>query len=334
MTCFFDLPRPIRETIYRHALVKARIFVRPLISMEYLTNPYREEIYGIPNLALLCTTCKIYREAMPIYLGENTFSIVQVDMLAAARMENRRVAKNLQQIRKLELIFDHRDYKYLAQFLGAELPTVATEIDDWADDSPFKRASMRELGRIQAHFGMCSSSSTTTSSSTSSPASPSFPVTARNGFGLRKSLFNAPKLDQQKQQQQHGTDKPHERHIENMKEYLWGRTLTFVRQTFQLTHLYIDLRQCTCSSGCCRLADQVLDWGWVYVWIHGLPDEVQVRGSSVSEKEVIARSLDRQSFRPKLKMEEIYDQRRVKDYRGFMQYNALLRKVYRRVTEL
>ena len=324
MTCFFDLPRPIRETIYRHALVKARIFVRPLISMEYLTNPYREEIYGIPNLALLCTTRKIYREAMPIYLGENTFSIVQVDMLAAARMENRRVARNLQQIRKLELIFDHRDYKYLAQFLGAELPTVATEIDDWADDSPFKRASMRELSRMQAHFGMLSSSS-----SPSSPASPSFPVTARNGFGLRKSLFNATKP-----KQSNGTDKPHERHVENMKEYLWGRTLTFVRQTFQLTHLYIDLRQCTCPSGCCRLADQVLDWGWVYVWIHGLPDEVQVRGSSVSEKEVIARSLDRQSFRPRLKMEEIYDQRRVKDYRGFMQYNALLRKVYRRVTEL
>ena len=325
MTCFFDLPRPIRETIYRHALVKARIFVRPLISMEYLTNPYREEIYGIPNLALLCTTCKIYREAMPIYLGENTFSIVQVDMLAAARMENRRVAKNLQQIRKLELIFDHRDYKYLAQFLGAELPTVAMEIDDWADDSPFKRASIRELSRIQAHFGMFSSSP-------SSPVSPPFCVTARSGFGLWKSLFNATKLDQSKRS--NGTDKPHERHIENMKEYLWGRTLTFVRQTFQLTHLYIDLRQCTCSSGCCRLADQVLDWGWVYVWIHGLPDEVQVRGSSVSEKEVIARSLDRQSFRPKLKMEEIYDQRRVKDYRGFMQYNALLRKVYRRVTEL
>ncbi|OJJ81035.1 uncharacterized protein ASPGLDRAFT_1501325 [Aspergillus glaucus CBS 516.65] len=309
MVSFFDLPRSIREEIYRHALVKARVFVRPFISMEYMLHPDRAEIYDNPNLALLCVSRRIYHEATPIYLGENIFSIVQVDMLAAARMENRRVAKNLRQIRRLELIFDHRDYNYMAEFLGTEIPTVMTEIEDWADESPVKKVAMRDLSKIRDHFD----------------------VRLIDTTGRRQRQALNHHLHQYKNDSK---ETPHDRLTENLKEYLWGRTLTFVRQNFRLTHLFIDLRHCSCPVGCCRLADQVLDWGWMYVWIHGLPDEVQVRGSSRSEKEVIARSLDRQSFHPKLKIEEVYDQSRAQDYRGLMQYNALLRSVYRRLNEV
>lgn len=324
MVCFFDLPRSVREEIYRYALVKARVFVRPFISMEYILHPDRAEIYDTPNFSLLCVSRRVYHEANPIYLGENIFSIVQVDMLTAARTENRRVAKNLRQIRNVELIFDHRDYKYMAQFLETEIPTVMTEIDDWADDSPIKKAAMRDLSKICDHFDISST------------------MTAATSKLRRKSRLNditgrrqrQPLSSHKYQHEDSSEGSPHERLTENLKEYLWGRTLTFVRQTFRLTNLFVDLRHCTCPVGCCRLADQVLDWGWVYVWIHGLPDEVQVRGSSRSEKEVIARSLDRQSFRPKLKIEEVYDLSRAQDYRGLMQYNALLRSVYRRLAEV
>lgn len=291
--------------------------------MEYLLNPYRAETCDIPNLALLCVSRKIYQEAMPIYLGENIFTVVQVDMLAAARMENRRVAKNLQKIRKLELIFDNRDYQYLVRFLGAELPVAMTEIDDWADESPFKRVAIRDMSRMHAHFDMSASASALISPSTSF-------TTAESEHQCRSNSS----IELQQHEGDMSERTPHERQIQNLKEYLWGRTLTFVRQTFRLTHLYIDLRNCFCPRSCCRLADEVLDWGWVYVWIHGLPDEVQVRGSSRSEKEVIARSLDRQSFRPRLKPEQIYDQRRVMDYRGVLQYNSLLRSVHRRLAQM
>lgn len=323
MVSFFDLPRSIREEIYRHALVKARVFVRPFISMEYMLHPDRAKIYDNPNIALLCASHRIYHEAKLIYLGENIFSIVQVDMLAAARMENRRVAKNLRQIRRLELIFDNRDYKYMAESLGTEIPTVMTEVEDWADESSAKKVAMRDLGEMRDHFDVSSA------------------ITPSTSKLRRKSrLIDTTEIRQRKQLNHHlhqhkndNKETPHDRLTENLKKYLWGRTLTFVRQTFRLTHLFIDLRHCTCPVGCCRLADQVLDWGWVYVWIHGLPDEVQVRGSSRSEKEVIARSLDRQSFHFKLKIDEVYDQSRAQDYRGLMQYNVLLRSVYRKLNE-
>lgn len=324
MVSFFDLSRSTREEIYHHALVKARVFVRPFISMGYMLNPDRAKIYDNPNLALLCTSRRIYHEATPIYLGENIFSIVQVDMLATARMENRRVAKNLRQIRRLELIFDHRDYKYMAEFLGTEIPTVLTEVEEWADESPAKKVVMRDLSKIRDHFDV--SSAITPSASKLKRKSRLIDTT-----GVRQRKLLNDNLHQHKNDSK---ETPHDRLTENLKEYLWGRTLTFVRQTFRLTHLFIDLRHCTCPVGCCRLVDQVLDWGWVYVWIHGLPDEVQVRGSSRSEKEVIARNLDRQSFHPKLRIEEVYDQSRAQDYRESMQYNALLRSVYRRLNEM
>lgn len=332
MVCFYDLPRPVRERIYRHALVMARVFVRPLISMEYLLDLDRAEAYGIPNLALLRASRKVYHEAMPIYLDENIFSIVQVDMLAAARMENRRVAKNLRRIRRLELIFDHRDYLYMARFLETELPAVMAEVDDWADDSRFKRAGLKDLNRMHADFDLSTSWTGGTAIITTAK-------TAGPSTHLSRRLRSKDMAEQQQQQhQRHNSSdsaKPgHGRQIKNMKEYLWGRTLTFVRQTFQLSHLYIDLRRCTCPLGCCRLADQVLDWGWVHFWIHGMPNEVQVRGTSATEKESVARSLDRQSFCPGLKLEDVYDKGRVKDYRGFSQYNALLRSVNRKLAEL
>ena len=329
MGCFYDLPRPLRERIYRHALVMARVFVRPQISMEYLLDLDQAEVYAIPNLALLQASRKIYHEAMPIYLDENIFSIVQVDLLATARMENPRVAKNLRRIRKVELIFDHRDYLYMARFLGSELPAVMAEVEDWADNSSSKRAGLKELNKLQVDFDL----STLWTGNTNSTTTVTTASTAGHSTKLSRRLWSKKTTKQQQPQHRRlnsDNSKPgHGRHIKNMKEYLWGRTLTFVRQTFQLSHLYIDLRRCTCPLGCCRLADQVLDWGWVHFWIHGMPSEVEVRGSSAREKERIARSLDRQSLRPGLKVEDVYDKGRAENPRGFVQYNALLRSVHR-----
>lgn len=115
MPTFLDLPLPIREKIYRYALVRKRIFVRPFVSMIYLLDQHRKHGGGAPDLPLLCASQQIYNEAMPIYLAENTFSIIQADLLAAARMEYPRVFQNLKLIRRVEIVCDSRDYIYLAQ---------------------------------------------------------------------------------------------------------------------------------------------------------------------------------------------------------------------------
>lgn len=334
MTCFYDLPRPIRERIYRNALVMERIFVRPLISMEYLRNRNRAEDYGIPNLALLRVSRKINREAMPIYLRENIFSIVQVDMLAAACMESRQVATSLRQIRKLELVFDYRDYMYLARFLRAQLPAIMVEVKDRADDSPSKNAAMKSLGEMLDHFNHSSGRKLTVGTARNANTSTNSSTKASSNTRSKLSRLLHPKsrLEQQKPQHRrdgNNTAKPsHDIQVENMKEYLWGRTMTFARQTFKLSRLYIDLRHCTCPLGCCRLAEEVLDWGWVHMWIHGVPNEVEVTASSTVEERLIAMSLERQSLRPGLKPKHVYDEGRVKEYRGSLQYNALLKNIH------
>ncbi|KAA8651896.1 hypothetical protein EYZ11_009465 [Aspergillus tanneri] len=299
MVCFFDLPLPIREQIYRYALVKTRIFVRPFISMEYVFDANRANSYGIPTLSLLCASRQIHKEANPIYLGENIFSVVQIDILAAASRKFPGLAQNLKKIRHLELIFDSRDYIYLAQFLSQQLPTISEVIEDTADDSIGKLSALQVLDEMHARFPL---SGTRHSHSTSmvSMSSPSSPL--------------------------------HDSHIENMKEYLWGRTLTFIRQMFRLSQLQVDLRRCTCSGGCCRLAGEVLRWGWFHVWVHGMPAQVLVRGASSREKEAISRIFGEQRFYPGPCTGDLYDKERAVDAGELDRYDDVIRGVHQKLT--
>ena len=59
-----------------------------------------------------------------------------------------------------------------------------------------------------------------------------------------------------------------------------------------------------------------------------MPNEVEVTASSTVEERLIAMSLERQSLRPGLKPKHVYDEGRVKEYRGFLQYNALLKNIH------
>ena len=298
MPSFFDLPLPVREKIYRYALVRRRIFIRPFVSMTYLLDEQHKYGGDAPELPLFCVSKQVYDEAMPIYLSENTFSIIQADLLAAMRMEYPRVFQNLKLIRRIEIVCDSRDYIYLAQFLLNRLPEIRAEIEATADESRHKREALRRFEEIYADFDI------------------------EGAHRVRQSPRRLSFEDEQE---------VHERHIENMKEYLWGRTLTFVRQTFRLSHLYVDLRGCTCASGCCRLADEVLGWGWFYVWIHGLPDEIHVRGTSTREKDVIAFMFDKQRFHRGLEKRDIYDVGRARDSQSFGQYDGMMKEIHRRI---
>lgn len=297
MVSFFDLPLPIREQIYRFVLVMARIFVRPFISMGYLVDLNRVENYGIPTLSLLSVCKQIHQEATPIYLRENTFSIVHIDLLAAACRELPRIAQNLKAIRHVELVFDCRDYIYLAQFVSEQLPTVSEVIDAEAT-SYQKVAVLRALADMHLDF----------------PQS-----------GLRRSLSSSTIS------METAPSGSHDRHVESMKEYLWGRTLTFVRKTFRLATLEVDLRHCTCVEGCCRLADEVLRWGWFRVWVNGMPAQVQVRGASRDEKKVIAKIIDEQRFHGELRREDVYDEGRALDRRDLDGYASVMKEVYEKV---
>ncbi|RJE25767.1 hypothetical protein PHISCL_01880 [Aspergillus sclerotialis] len=297
---FFNLPVSVREKIYRYALVRKLVFIRPFVSMAYFQDSSRKFHTDGPILSLLSTSKQIYKEAMPIYLTENIFSIVHSDMLTAARLEYPRVFENLKLIRRLELIFDSRDYVYLRQFILDNLPNLRAEIEFTAPDSKHKRAALERLDEMCSDFDV-------------------------DGIHDASQSPRHASVDEDQE--------THDRHIENMKDYLWGRTLTFVRQTFRLTHLYVDVRACTCVNGCCRLADEVMSWGWFYVWVHGLPDEIQVRGASKQEMDVIASTFDGQLFHEGLEKEEIYDLERAEDAHGFKQYNALLKSVRQGIIE-
>ncbi|KAF7178650.1 hypothetical protein CNMCM7691_007464 [Aspergillus felis] len=298
---FFNLPHHIRDQIYRYSLVMGRVFIRPFTTVEVLMDPNRKDTYGIPNLALLLTSKRIYEEAMPIYLSENVFSIVQVDLLAAARSEYPRVFDNLRKVRNLELVFDCRDYIYLAQFLSRELPGVIAAVRDAKVTSKHKRKATEQLEEMQVDFDIPRIDQTESDS------------------------------DSEEELSSEEAHEIHDQHIENMKEYLWGRTMSFVRQTFQLSRLYIDLRHCTCNWGCCRLATEVLDWGWFHVWIHGMPDEIHVRGTSGREKQLIARLFDKQRFHAGLEIDQVFDQDRLEDADDWKASKFVFQKVHQRL---
>ncbi|RHZ64264.1 uncharacterized protein CDV56_103102 [Aspergillus thermomutatus] len=299
MPCFFDLPQHIRDQIYRYSLLMGRVFIRPFTTVEVLTDLNRTDTYGTPNLALLWTSKRIYEEAMPIYLSENTFSLVQVDLLAAARAEYPRVFENLRKIRNLELVFDCRDYIYLAQFLSRELPGIAAAVQDAKASSKYKRKVIEKLDEMQVDFDI-----------------------------PRIEQTESDPDEELSSEEEHEI---HDQHIENMKEYLWGRTMSFVRQTFQLSRLYIDLRHCTCNWGCCRLATEVLAWGWFHVWIHGMPDEIHVRGTSGREKKIIARLFDKQRFHAGLEIDQVFDQDRLGDADDWKAGKFVFQEVHQRL---
>ncbi|KAH8426102.1 uncharacterized protein LDX57_003843 [Aspergillus melleus] len=308
MTTFLDLPLPIREQIYRHVLVMVRIFVRPFISMDYLFDANRVKNYGIPTLALLSVCKQVHQEATPIYLRENTFSIVHIDLLAAACRQSPHIAQNLKSIRHVELVFDSRDYIYLAQFVAEQLPIVSPAIDALSP-SYQKVTVLRALDAMHLDFP------------------PSEGLLQRSSRASSTSVFVETEMEVGMES---APSALHDRHIENMKEYLWGRTLTFVRKTFRLATLQVDLRHCTCVEGCCRLADEVLRWGWFHVWANGMPAQVLVRGASPGEKEVIAKIFDRQRFQSGLRKEEVYEEGRVLDGRDLDGYASVMRGVLHR----
>lgn len=300
MRTVLDLPLSVRKRIYRYTLVQKRIFVRPFVSMTYLKDPNLKKTYQTPTLSLLRTSKQIYEEALPIFLTENTFTIIQVDLLAAARIEHPQVFQNLKLIRKVEIIFDARDYLYLANFVTSYAPRIRREIESKAHNLRHKRTVSDRLDGMYSRFDV---------ESYQSPSQP-------------------PRHVNFEEEQE-----AHDRHVENMQEYLWGRTMTFVRQTFKLTHLYVDLRRCTCVGGCCRLADEAMAWGWFYVWLHGMPNEVHIRGTSRREMDAIASTFDKQWFHRGLEREQIYDLERVESRQGLQRYTDTLKVVHRGILE-
>jgi hypothetical protein len=85
-----------------------------------------------------------------------------------------------------------------------------------------------------------------------------------------------------------------------MQEHLWGRILTFIRQRVLVTDLYLNLNNCYCPAGCCRLADQVMQWGWSHVWVFGLPLNLRISGATGNERKKMLEAISSQhpSFMP------------------------------------
>lgn len=285
---FLDLSLNVRQEIYRYSLVKWRIFVGPFITSRYTDCPERRERDSGANLALVRTCKQVHEEAMPIYLSENIFVLTQIDAVAAARLQYPRVYANLQQIRNVELIFDIADYTTLSEFIMTEIPRLIAEIEATAGKSRLKRKTLRAYQDMHDRFNLPSPTSS-----------------------------DLTRADERK---------VHERHIANLREFLWGRTVTFVKQAFQLDCLYVDFTDARCPRRCCRFAHEVMRWGWCFIWLHGIPG-IYPLGLDEDESEAIKKAFHGRDERKWFSRSRVYDAGRVVDGKGNMKREDLLRQV-------
>jgi hypothetical protein len=290
--CFYDLALSIRQKIYHHAMVPNYVFVRPFWS--YVRKPKQDEKVEVKhaNLALLRASKQIYQESMPMFLGENTFQIIHTDMLAVLSTEYPRVRENLKMIRKVELIFDVDDCPGLLKFMFDDMVLGIIKLRDTTENTENKNEMLMQLLNASRLLRTADIAQE----------------------GTEVLLKNANRV-------------MHDRQTETQKIFLWGRTMTFVREQFKLSRLHVNLKNCFCTFGCCRLAGDVLGWGWIFVWVLGVPEEVTFRGASRREVSASKKILEKQTLRPGMMMNEIYDDSKVPDPREIQNYQVTLSRL-------
>ncbi|PGH11280.1 hypothetical protein AJ80_07179 [Polytolypa hystricis UAMH7299] len=281
---FFDLPLHIRRKIYRHAVVPTRLFVRPFISSIYIDDLDRLETYGTPNMALFQVCKRVNEECTLVFYKENVFSFIHVDLFVGLLIEHPRLGEKLKHMHKVELIFDGRDFQYLTDTFCDDLEYGARVL---------LRGGQGGGGEQQQQQQDISDSSSPTDSQ---PLSETITQAANIFTTLRQEILSSahrPKINEIMTTAH--LSAIHDHSIHNLRENLWGRTLTFIRQRLLLTNLYLDFTNCYCPAGCCRLAEQVMEWGWTRVWVFGQPNNVSIVGATAKERRCVLKVLARQA---------------------------------------
>ncbi|KAI5289876.1 hypothetical protein KEM52_000637 [Ascosphaera acerosa] len=311
---FYDLPFIARERIYRYALVPGKIFVRPFISLKYLDDRDSDggylSAYIPPNLALLRTSTSIHAEACFTFYRENIFSFVQPDLLVCLLEEQpHRMRALLKHMHKIEIVFDYRDYQYLTEDLcrgleasaaaltartrtgAAAAPAAAAGLSPSSTASTSSSRTLHESADATAGTDAVDGADPPSAGGPSSPDDLSAAADSLlrlrayiRGAHLRRSKADLPS--------DAWTAARHAHNIAVLRTYLWGRTLTFVAQTLLVTDLHLDFRNCFCPGRCCRLAADVLGWGWSR-WVYGLPRNVHISNATEAERMAVLECIRR-----------------------------------------
>jgi hypothetical protein len=302
----FDVPLDVRQKIYRYALVVDRVFVQPFISAKYLADPDRANTHGTPNLAVLRASDRVYREAIPIFYQENTFCIVHPDVLASLRLESPRFRQHFKLIRKVELTLDVRDYQHLS--------------GPFCDD--LLKAALALKRQQQQQFNSSALATDHITTATNDAVTRILDLRVQLlATDIRGAHPSIPPTENELRA-------IHDRSIVNMHNHLWGRTFTFVRQTLQLDEMNLNLHNCSCVDGCCRLAEQVMTWGWAYVWVFGLPKKINIRGTIGDEQDRIMNILMGQRAKGEQPLEQLVDISTMQNVERMESVRWVLRKAW------
>ena len=207
-------------------------------------------------MALLRTCRRIHEEACQVFYRDNVFSVTNPDILLSAIGNDALVSKHLERMHRVDIIFNRHDFEFLRGPFGDELRNVSVDMNRGTS----KKAS-KKLLRMRANI-----------------------LGADRYFaGSSMSSYSKARTG-------------HDKAIKGMHDYLFGRSLTFVRQNLFVTELHIDLTKCLCLDGCCRLANQVMAWGWNRRWTFGLPHRISVCGATEEEQKELLSSISQQQL--------------------------------------
>lgn len=320
----------MRKRIYHFALVPERVFVKPFVPIRFKSSENQKKQCQTPNLALLRVCKIIYHEAILVFYGENVFSIVTPDFFFCLLRRYPRLTKHLGFIRSVEIIFDIHDFKYLTGPFCSQLKMMGQILTLQEEKFSAAKAAAKEVFALRARLAGAEEYIVGDSSGENVTGKITDAIFQGNDDrneddGQNNESDNTDKElkgdENHEQAQVEGkmrhagsissdfsslatpttntkTDE-HERGIRKLDDFLWGRTLTFVRQHLRLNHLHLNFEHCLCPAKCCRLASEVMEWGSTKRFDFDLPEYVSISGATEEEREEIMSTLRKQCLTKK-----------------------------------
>lgn len=180
------------------------------------------------------------------------FSITHPDILQSTIGTDAMVSKHLEYMHRVDIVFNRHDFKYLR--------------------GPFE--DKLRIGALAVNRGMSEK-------------------TSKKLLRLRAILLGAEQYSTGDWMSSESEDVTgHDRAIQALYDCVFDRSLLFVRQKLFVTELHVDMTDCLCLDGCCRLAGEVMIGG-LDMWTFGLPNRISICGATEEEQDGVLDSISR-----------------------------------------
>lgn len=204
-----------------------------------------------PNTALFTVCRRIHEESRRVFYRDNIFSITNPDILQDAIGNDALVCKHLEYMHKVEIVFNCQEFEYMRGPFEDELRIGVVAMNHMESEKANKKFLKMRAKILGAGL-----------------------------YHVGESVSS---------ESEDGTS--HDRAIRGLYACVFDRSLAFVRQKLLVTDLYIDMAECLCPEGCCRLADRVMGRDWDKGWTFGLPHRISVCGATEEEQERVFDSI-------------------------------------------